>query len=61
MTTATPRYAADALRPDLARIASWIEPGSRVLDLVAATARCWRTCATTARCAAPASSWTTPA
>ncbi|MGH8819653.1 MAG: methionine biosynthesis protein MetW, partial [Achromobacter pestifer] len=33
MTPVTPRYAHSALRPDLARIAGWIEPGSRVLDL----------------------------
>ncbi|AYD62810.1 methionine biosynthesis protein MetW [Achromobacter sp. LC458] len=33
MNPVTPRYAHAALRPDLARIAGWIEPGSRVLDL----------------------------
>ena len=33
MNPVTPRPAVATLRPDLARIASWIEPGSRVLDL----------------------------
>ncbi|MGE8657373.1 MAG: methionine biosynthesis protein MetW [Achromobacter sp.] len=33
MNPVTPRAAVNTLRPDLARIASWIEPGSRVLDL----------------------------
>ena len=33
MNPVTPRPAVNTLRPDLARIASWIEPGSRVLDL----------------------------
>jgi len=33
MTPVTPRPVHSILRPDLARIASWIEPGSRVLDL----------------------------
>jgi len=33
MTSATLSPAAGALRPDLARIAGWIDPGSRVLDL----------------------------
>ena len=33
MTFVSARSDAAALRPDLARIASWIDPGSRVLDL----------------------------
>ncbi len=33
MTPVSPRVSPAELRPDLARIASWIEPGSRVLDL----------------------------
>jgi len=31
--TARPGHATAGMRPDLVRIASWIEPGSRVLDL----------------------------
>ncbi len=33
MNSVSARSDAPALRPDLARIASWIDPGSRVLDL----------------------------
>lgn len=33
MTPVAPRSEPTVLRPDLARIAGWIEPGSRVLDL----------------------------
>lgn len=33
MNSVSTRSDAPALRPDLARIASWIDPGSRVLDL----------------------------
>ncbi|MFQ6685676.1 methionine biosynthesis protein MetW, partial [Bordetella pertussis] len=33
MSPVSARFEPAALRPDLARIAGWIEPGSRVLDL----------------------------